>query len=45
MNSVISKLGDVCTYCAMGAVVTAAMLMWVFTIEEVAEAAMRSVGW
>jgi uncharacterized membrane protein len=45
MNSAIRKLGDVCTYCTVGAVVTAAVLMWVFTIEEVAEAAMRSVGW
>ena len=28
MNSAIRKLGDVCTYCTVGAVVTAAVLMW-----------------
>ena len=36
MSSAIRKLGDVCTYCTVGAivalsVVTAAVLIWVFT--------------
>ena len=37
MSPAIRKLGDVCTYCSVGAivalsVVTAAVLIWVFTL-------------